>query len=158
MKKWKNEEHSFLPKSFLERTMFLKMQNSSGCGFLIISTWENRKKCQQNFTNNLYILDIFHENYLSKGGLKHRIWSRRTYQVYPVTSWAMITFVDRQLTHYWCKSRVKRFIFCWQISRHKEKRIEGRIKRGGKEGKEEGRREGWKKWRAKERKQEERKE
>ena len=98
--------------------MFLKMQNSSGCGFLIISTWENRKKCQQNFTNNLYILDIFHENYLSKGGLKHRIWSRRTYQVYPVTSWAMITFVDRQLTHYWCKSRVKRFIFCWQISRH----------------------------------------
>ena len=118
MKKWKNKEHSSLPKSFLERTMFLKMQNSSGCGFLIISTWENRKKCQQNFTNNLYILDIFHENYLSKGGLKHRIWSRRTYQVYPVTSWAMITFVDRQLTHYWCKSRVKRFIFCWQISRH----------------------------------------
>ena len=120
MKKWKNKEHSSLPKSFLERTMFLKMQNSSGCGFLIISTWENWKKCQQNFTNNLYILDIFHENYLSKGGLKHRIWSRRTYQVYPVTSWAMITFVDRQLTHYWCKSRVKRFIFCWQISRRKQ--------------------------------------
>ena len=43
MKKWKNKEHSSLPKSFLERTMFLKMQNSSKCGFLIISTSENKK-------------------------------------------------------------------------------------------------------------------
>ena len=104
MKKWKNKDLSSLPKSFLERTMFLKMQNFSGCGFLIISTSENRKKCQQNFTKNLHSLAIFHENCLSKGDLKCKIWNRRTYQVYPVTTWAMKTFVVGWLVHYWCKS------------------------------------------------------
>ena len=119
MKKWKNKEHSSLPKSFLERTMSLKMKNSFGCGFLIISTWENRKKCQQNFTENLHFFAIFHENCLSEGDLKRKIWNRRTYQVYPVTTWAMKTFVVGWLVHYWCKSGVKHFIFPWQIWRHK---------------------------------------
>ena len=34
--------------------MFLKMQNFPVLGPLIISTSENRKKCQQNFTENLH--------------------------------------------------------------------------------------------------------
>ena len=73
MKKLKNKEHSSLPNWFLKRTMFLKMQNFSGCGLLIISTSENRKKCQQNFTKNLHFFTIFCENCLSKGDLKREI-------------------------------------------------------------------------------------
>ena len=45
MKKWKNKEHSSLPKSITERTMFFKMQNFPVFGFLRISTSENEKKC-----------------------------------------------------------------------------------------------------------------
>ena len=53
MKNLKNKERSSLPKSFLERTMFLKMQKFFGCGFLIISTSENRKNV------NKILLKIF---------------------------------------------------------------------------------------------------
>ena len=67
MKKGKNKEHSSLCKSFLEKAMFLKMQSFSGCGLLIISTSENRKKCQQDFPKNLHCLAIFRENCFSKG-------------------------------------------------------------------------------------------
>ena len=94
MKIWKNKEHSSLTKSLLERTMFLKMQSFSGCGLLIISTSENRKKCQQNFTKKSSFFTIFCENCLPKGDLTREIWNRRTYQVYPVTTWEMETFVD----------------------------------------------------------------
>ena len=44
MKKWKNEKHSSPVKSFTERTMFLKMQNSALLESNIISTAGKNKK------------------------------------------------------------------------------------------------------------------
>ena len=44
MKKWKNKEHSSLPKSITERTMFFKMQNFPVFGLFRISTSGNEKK------------------------------------------------------------------------------------------------------------------
>ena len=62
MKISKNKEHSSLPKSITERTMFFKMQNFPVFGFLRISTAENEKKCKQKITKNHHFLACFHVN------------------------------------------------------------------------------------------------
>ena len=52
----KKQEHSSLPKSITERTMFFKMRNFPVFGFLRISTSENEKKCRRKFTKNHHFL------------------------------------------------------------------------------------------------------
>ena len=49
MKKWKNEKHSSLLKSFTKRTMFLKMQNFPLLESNIISTAGEDKKMLSRF-------------------------------------------------------------------------------------------------------------
>ena len=49
MKKYKNEEHSRLPKSIMEAAMFLKMQNSLAFVSLIILTAVIGKKMEGKF-------------------------------------------------------------------------------------------------------------
>ena len=74
MKKWENKKHSSLPKSITKRTMFLKMQNSLAFESLRISTAGNKKKCKQNFIENLDFLAFFRVNWIVDITFEVRLW------------------------------------------------------------------------------------